>query len=298
MEQTDTLRIETFALTALDIASVDLASLHALSIAVRWPHRAEDWQMLLETGRGVAAQDEIGRIVGTAMWFPSSEAFATVGMVITAPRLQAQGAGRWLMEQVFAATGDRALGLNATRAAHRLYRSLGFVDEATVYQCNGIAVRPDDHPSPPGATLRAAGAGDRDALIALDAAAFGTPRGALLGRLLADSTGTVLLRDGRIAAFALCRPFGRGHVIGPLVASCDADAIAVARPQVAAFAGRFLRVDTRERSGAFAAFVLGSGMPVYDTVTTMARGRSWLARAGGAAGSPARTYALASQALG
>ncbi|MFE1597356.1 tryptophan-rich sensory protein [Methylobacterium sp. ID0610] len=69
----------------------------------------------------------------------------------------------------------------------------------------------------------------------------------------------VLLRDGRIAAFALCRPFGRGRVIGPLVAASDADAIAVARPHVAARAGRFLRLDTRRKSGPFADVLMRSG---------------------------------------
>nr|WP_238314092.1 GNAT family N-acetyltransferase [Methylobacterium crusticola] len=289
--------METFALTALDIAAVDPAALHALSVGVRWPHRAEDWRMLIAAGRGIAARDEIGRLIGTAMWFPYSEAFATVGMVITSPRLQAQGAGRWLMEQALAALGGRALGLNATRAARRLYRSLGFADEATVYQCQGTAVRPEAAPPPPGTVLRAAEPADLDALVRLDAQAFGTPRSVLLPRLLAVSSGTVLLRAGRVEAFALCRPFGRGHVIGPLVAVCDADAVAVARPHVAARAGCFLRLDTRQRTGAFRAFVLGSGMPVHDTVTTMSRGRPWPVRGGASGGMPA-TYALTSQALG
>ncbi|WP_043748678.1 GNAT family N-acetyltransferase [Methylobacterium nodulans] len=297
MARNESILLETFALTAVDIAEVDPDALHALSIGVRWPHRADDWRMLIAAGRGIAALDEIGRIVGTAMWFPYSDTFATVGMVITSPRLQALGAGRWLMERVLAATGARALGLNATRAAHRLYRSLGFVDEATVYQCNGDAVMPDSAPPPPGTLVRAVESADLDALIMLDARAFGTQRSDLLPRLLAASTGTVLLRGGLIAAFALCRPFGRGHVIGPLVASCDADAIAVARPHVAAHAGRFLRLDTRQKTGPFAEFLMRSGLPVCDTVTTMSLGRPWLARGTGGPGTMPITYALASQAL-
>ncbi|WP_298957612.1 GNAT family N-acetyltransferase [uncultured Methylobacterium sp.] len=288
-----TLVLDSFLLRTVDLAEVDPRVLHALSVGVRWPHRVPDWRTLLAAGRGIAAVDEIGRAVGSAMWFPYSDGFATIGMVITSPRLQAHGAGRWLMDQILAAAGPRAFGLNATREAHRLYQSLGFVDEATLYQRQGRALPPEDAPLPPGATLRAAQPADLDALVRLDARAFGAPRPALLAHLLAAGAGTVLARDGRIEAYALSRPFGRGQVVGPLVAACDGDAIAVGRPHVAAQAGRFLRLDTRRADGPFAAFLARSGLAVFDTLTTMSLGRSWPAPE---PDGPV-TYALASQAL-
>lgn len=288
--------LDAYEMTLADIATVKLEALHTLSIAVRWPHRAEDWQMLREVGHGVAMLDSIGRLLGTAMWFPYGGAFMTIGMVLTSPRLQMMGAGRWLMKHVMAQAGHRAIGLNATRAASRLYTSLSFTPDATVYQCNGVAVAPGDAPLPPGASLRRAEPRDMTAMVALDTAAFGAGRAELLAHLMGSSRGTVLLRDGRPTAFALCRPFGRGHVVGPIVAADDEEAIAVASPHVTDHAGHFLRIDTRQEEGAFPGFLTRCGMPVYDTVTTMSVGRRWVPREHRPG--DAITYGLASQALG
>lgn len=59
------LAIDAFEIRLVDIRTVDIVQLHALSIAVRWPHRAEDWQFLLDNGQGLAALDEIGRVLGS-----------------------------------------------------------------------------------------------------------------------------------------------------------------------------------------------------------------------------------------
>jgi hypothetical protein len=102
----------------------------------------------------------------------------------------------------------------------------------------------------------------------------------------------VLEKDGRIVGFALCRPFGRGRTVGPIVASDDATSIALAHPHIAAHAGTFLRVDTGRPNGAFAQFLDDAGMAAVDTVVTMLRGNQE-PQAG-----PARIYGLANQALG
>jgi hypothetical protein len=71
--------IDAFEVRLSDIDTVELGQLHAHSIGVGWPHRAEDWQFLRNIGHGIAASDEIGRILGSAMWFPHGPAFATIG---------------------------------------------------------------------------------------------------------------------------------------------------------------------------------------------------------------------------
>ena len=112
-------RLKSFELVARDIADVDVHLLHALTASVGWPHRPKDWDFLIRAGKGLAAVDGIGRVFGTAMWFPHGEDFATVGLVVTSPRTQAQGGGRWLMDHVLEHCRGRDLALNSTRAARR-----------------------------------------------------------------------------------------------------------------------------------------------------------------------------------
>ena len=47
----------------------------------------------------------------------------------------------------------------------------------------------------------------------------------------------------------LGRRFGRGQVVGPVLASCDEDAIAVVAPHLAAQEGHFVGLDTHEPTG-------------------------------------------------
>ncbi|WP_451979485.1 GNAT family N-acetyltransferase [Azospirillum endophyticum] len=287
--------VDAFDARVADIADIDLERLQALSISVGWPHRAEDWQFVREVGHGVVALDEIDRVLGSAMWFPHGDDFATIGMVITSPRLQALGVGEWLMKRVLSASAGRTYRLNATRAALALYRSLGFIGHRTVFQCQGEARRSDRPAS--AEPVRRLEPADLAAVTALDARAFGTSRAGLIARLFEQSVGYGLYRDGALAAFALCRPFGRGHVVGPVVAGADEDAIVVVRPHVDQHDGRFLRLDTHLDEGIFPLFVARSGLRIHDTVLTMSLGAPLIDPATRAPDRPI-TYALATQALG
>jgi hypothetical protein len=290
--------IDAFEVRLSDIDTVDLGQLHAHSIGVGWPHRAEDWQFLRNIGHGIAASDEIGRVLGSAMWFPHGSAFATIGMVITSPRLQSLGAGEWLMRRILRGQHGRKLRLNATRAARRLYLSLDFHPEKTVFQCQGEARAPHEGRRVPlGAELRRLEETDLAAIDNLDAGAFGVSRRALLRALFAESVGFGLFRGSKLDAFALCRRFGRGHVVGPAVASSDEDAIAVVAPLISLHENCFLRLDTHLADGEFASFLSQSGLPVFDTVLTMSTGGHLSDLRRRSSGQPV-TYALASQALG
>lgn len=289
-------QIDAFEMQIGDVAGADLEQLHALSISVGWPHRAEDWQFLREVGKGVVATDDIGRIMSSAMWFRQSPALATIGMVITSPRLQTQGTGLWLMEYALQDLEGVDLRLNATRAAQRLYLSLGFMPEKKVYQCQGVVTDAPVEPDFSG-DLRVLGPDDLAAVMALDATAFGVARADVIEKVMAHSRGYGLFRDGVLKAFALCRRFGRGHVVGPVVASDDADAIAVVSPHIRDHEGRFLRLDTHFEAGDFALFVVRSGLAVFDTVLTMSHGKRLADFATGEAHAPV-TYSLISQTLG
>lgn len=279
--------LDSYELTLSPMSLEDVPRLHELSIGVKWPHRPEDWAFIIGLGQGFVARDEIGRVLGSAMWFPMGADLASVGMVITSPRLQDQGAGRWLMEHILERTQARAKTLSATKAAYRLYLSLGFMPRATVYQHNGNVTR-----VPPGPDrARHLQPMHANEVVTLDALAYGVDRKPVFDGLLPVSEGTVIERDGQLTGFALCRKFGRGHVIGPVVAETEEDAIALIRPHVAAHAGRFLRMDTRAPDGPLRQFLVDAGMRLYDTVTTMSLG---------AAPQPERvtTFGLVNQALG
>lgn len=290
------LQLDVFRLATVDIAAVELSQLHALSIGVGWPHRAADWEMLREVATGLALQDEIGRVVGSVVWTRYGTDAAMVGMMITSPRLQEQGAGTWLMNEVIARNPGRRLLLTATDVARRLYRSLDFRFERTVIQCQGEAQPPPPAPLPEGTSLRLAEAAGRVAEVAaLDALATGLDRSHVLARLARDAALTVIERDGRLTGYAMCRRFGRGHVIGPVIAASDEEATALVAPHVAARAGGFLRLDTPALEGSFARFLAASGLAVFDTVTSMGLVREpWLPTTPEAP----RRYGLASQALG
>ncbi|BAB53228.1 N-acetyltransferase [Mesorhizobium japonicum] len=297
LKQSESFKMDAFSMRVGDIEGVELDRLHALSLSVGWPHRAEDWQFLRNVGRGVVVLDEIGRVQGSAMWFEHGADFATVGMVITSPRLQTLGAAQWLMKRIFDKVGGRDLRLNATRAARRLYLSLDFLPEKTVYQCQGIARLETTGGPTDLRDVRALDPSDIPAAIALDAAGFGVRRAALVEKLFVHSAGYGLFKHDKLNAFALCRPFGRGHVVGPVVAESDADAVAVVRPHVADNSGSFLRIDTHMANGDFAAFLSHSGMTVFDTVLTMSMGKRLADFAVNGTVAPV-TYALASQTLG
>ena len=297
LKQSESFKMDAFSMRVGDIEGVELDRLHALSLSVGWPHRAEDWQFLRDVGRGVVVLDEIGRAQGSAMWFEHGADFATVGMVITSPRLQTLGAAQWLMKRIFDKVGGGDLRLNATRAARRLYLSLDFLPEKTVYQCQGIARLETTGGPTDLRDVRALDPSDIPAAIALDAAGFGVRRAALVEKLFVHSAGYGLFKHDKLNAFALCRPFGRGHVVGPVVAESDADAVAVVRPHVADNSGSFLRIDTHMANGDFAAFLSHSGMTVFDTVLTMSMGKRLADFAVNGTVAPV-TYALASQTLG
>jgi hypothetical protein len=115
-------------------------------------------------------------------------------------------------------------------------------------------------------------------IAALDERAFGTNRQKLLALLSEGASICVLRRGGETVGYSMKREFGRGHVIGPIVASNDCDAIQLTAVHLKDLAGQFVRVDTREQTGLFADFLQQSRLGMTDTVTTMSKGRRFLNR--------------------
>lgn len=290
----ETFLLDTFTVVARDIADADTKWLLALSVGVGWSHRAEDWEFMRKVGRGHVAMDESGRVHGVAMWFPFGEKCATIGMLITTPRLQAHGGAQWLMRHVLEQTKGRALGLHATSQSHRLFLSLGFKDEGTIYQHEGYVGTLPQMPPIGDAELREFSHSDLSAIRELDRAATGWDRHALIDALVERSRGMVLSRFGKVEAFALMRPFGRGMVVGPIIAGSEEDALRVLHPLVAERSGRFVRMDLWDDGGRLAAFAEHCGLSVAERGTRMSLGEPWPV----STGATPSLFAPASQATG
>ncbi|QPC41533.1 GNAT family N-acetyltransferase [Kaustia mangrovi] len=291
-DQTDFMRVDNFDAQARRITPEDRVLLHELTVGVFWQHRAPDLDSLIAIGEGYLATDEIGRAMGSAMCFRAEDNFAMLGMMVTAPRLQTLGTGRWLLRRVMADCAGADLRLSATRSGYRLYESEGFVPLRTVGQHQGIARAPELPDPVPGVTLRTLTQADEPAVRALDRQAYGAERRRTLDTILALSSGLVAEKAGEIVGYGLVRPFGRGVVIGPLVAGDDRIATMLAAPLIQRHVGSFVRLDTPIQGEAFTGFLEAAGLGRYDTVTEMYRGKQRRPLEG------TQVYALAAHPLG
>ncbi|MCZ7488946.1 GNAT family N-acetyltransferase [Rhizobium rhizogenes] len=267
------LKVDSFELRTVDIAEVEADHLHALSMAVGWRYHANEWCFLRQCGVGLAALDEIDRVVATAMLFPYDQAFATLGMVIVSPRLQGQSVAPWLVRQLVARYPAAALRLNATEVSRRLFAGLGFTGDAErVHLLRGKARCTTEAPQL-GKKQRIEPVSEHhlSAVEDLDRAAFGVSRRGVLQRLLRENTGYGLFEADRLAAFALRRAAGRGHIIGPVVAEGEAEAVALVRRHFADLDGQLVRLDALRDDGVLTDFLAQSGLVVIETLTTMSK---------------------------
>ncbi|MDX8523171.1 GNAT family N-acetyltransferase [Mesorhizobium sp. MSK_1335] len=259
----------------------------ALSRQENWPHRPQDWQMALQLSSGAVALDDQGRVTGTILVTPYGADCAMINMVIVDKNVRGKGLGRRLMKQAFALAQDRPLRLVATTDGMPLYEKLGFVPSGTIQQHQGkvaALAAPDG--------VEAAGTDDLTEIKVTDRGAYGADREALIDALAERGQFAVIRRNGAIEAYAAIRPFGRGEVIGPVIAGSVEDARALISFFAASRPGAFLRVDTDSRSG-IADWLGEIGLAHVGGGVTMDRP----ARNNAAQARP-KIYALANQALG
>ena len=272
------------------MTSADVASAHALSVQLKWPHRLEDWAMLQRIAQGFVVEDA-GRLIGTAFTCLQGD-YAAIGLVIVSDEYQGQGIGRKLMEQALEACGSHTAMLNATLAGAPLYASQGFVDFGHIQQHQGHALSPVPNDLPAGERCRPLTEADRNDQIVLANAGSGLNRHAVLNDLFDIVEHSVgIERDGQLRAFAMLRPFGRGRCIGPVIAENPEQAKHLIAVLLAQVPNAFVRMDIPSDSG-LASWLEDAGLKQVDTVAQMARGTP--PQAIGAV----RQFALVTQAIG
>lgn len=250
-----------------------------LSQEAGWPHRVEDWALNLSVSDGVVALagDEV---VGTALCTNFGEV-AALNLIIVDARMRGRGLGARLMERIIALAGVRELRLVATTEGMPLYTKLGFVETGRIVQHQGVA-----RATTPGLPVQDGHAEECMCLVAMDKDASGMARGALIGKII--EKGQILRTEG---GFALLRDFGRGRVLGPVVARDAAGARALIAEAATRSAGTFLRIDLPEETG-LSGFVEDLGL------TNVGGGTAMVCAARAKTQKEFTTYGLVSQALG
>jgi GNAT superfamily N-acetyltransferase len=260
----------------------------ALSQSVEWPYRLEDWEIAWRLGRGFVVEAD-GEVIATALWWPYGPAHATVGMIIVADKAQRQGIGARLMDALLADAAGRTIILNSTVEGRVLYTRLGFVPFDQVHQHQTVlATAPALDPTVP---IRAATGDELEAMIDLDEAGAGMNRAAMLSALTESADTLVIEREGGITGYGCVRRWGRGHVVGPVVARDAVEARALIAALAARRVGDFVRIDVTLSSG-LSPWLEGIGLPRVNEVVTMALGEPPRASEG------ANLFALANQSLG
>jgi len=270
----------------------DLAQTHALSEEQRWPHRPADWAQSFAHAEGIVAERD-GQIIATAQRWRWGPRHATIGLVIVTPACQGRRIGHRLMSALLDGLDNHTVLLHATAEGRGLYERLGFVRTGEIRQHQGIAQPTPLIALPTGWRLRPAGLNEAADLRRLDAQARGMPRDALIDDLLASADACVVLDDdGEARGFAMLRRFGRGHVIGPVVAPDAESAKALIAHLAGINAGHFTRIDIDFDSG-LAEWLESIGLLRVDAPTTMVRGAPLTTPPGGPT-----LFAIVTQAMG
>lgn len=260
----------------------------ALSREMSWPYRLEDWAVALDLGKGFAlVRDQ--HVIGTAAWWPYGETGASAGMIIVSRAEQGRGYGARLMDAILDEAGSRVVQLNSTKEGRLLYERRGFHPIGSIHQHQGIVSAAESGPA--ATSVRPAASSDHPAIAMLDHDATGWRRTAMLDRLLTATNAWVLERGGAVRGYAISRLFGRGHVIGPVIADDAADARALIEAALAPLAGQFVRIDTASTTG-LGDWLVRLGLERVNEALTMERGLS------APLPGPARRFALANQSFG
>ncbi|MBY8932307.1 GNAT family N-acetyltransferase [Pseudomonas sp. Wu6] len=270
--------------------AADLPAAHALSVHLEWPHREEDWAMVQRISEGFVAEQD-GVLAGIAFACHQG-AYSSIGLVIVSHQHRSKGIGRRLMNLCLDAVGPRTPILNATESGAPLYASMGFVEFARIQQHQGVPQMPEPLPASRHALCRVVNRADYPKVIELANAGSGLDRTEVLNDLLPTAEHVVGIEvEGHLQGCAMLREFGRGHLIGPVVAHHPEQARHLITHLLRLIPGAFVRFDIPSACG-LADWLENLGLPCVDNAPRMVRGIPPQSSAG------VTEFALVTQAIG
>ena len=250
-----------FALDTLSAA--DTHACWQLSQALRWPHREADWQQFISWAKAHGAALAVradGRLIGCGLAWHWGQEQGSIGMVIVDDAWQRRGIGKRLFKGLLQALEGRDVMLQATAQGKPLYESLGFAAIGQARQFHGHWQPPAE--AGPSSSIaadeltRLMQPQDVPALLAYDQRERGLARPALLQALLAqmdadERCAVSVDAHGHLCGYGILRRFGRGWVVGPLLADGADRAVALVKRLTQERTGDFIRIDLAAHTRAF-----------------------------------------------
>ena len=247
----------------------DLDGAQALSTAIGWNQRLEDWQMLTSLApAGSFCATDHGRIVATAIGIDYT-AFGWVAMMLVDPAYRGHGLGARLLEAALGALpASRPVRLDATPLGRPLYERYGFTLETTLTRYLRAATGVG------GAAWRQAAASPsrwvRPVLTPEDHLPAGR-RQHLLGWMQANAPEYAFAVDDMSAEYCLGRHGRLYDQIGPVVAASAERAIPLAGGALANAPGPVI-VDAYDAHEPFTSWLRTAGFEPQRPLYRMCRG--------------------------
>jgi creatinine amidohydrolase len=258
------------------MVSADIDAGLRLSRSAGWNQRRNDWAFFFEAGQGkafVAVRN--GEVVGTVTTMTYEGGLGWIGMVLVDEAMRRRGIATRLVESaVEALSACRCIKLDATPEGKAVYDRLGFEAESTLGRMV-VPVAPRLRES--SSNVRPMQDSDVDAVVQLDAAAFGAERLLVVDRFRALAPEFAFVGEddaGGLTGFSLGRHGDRFEQIGPLIAVDIDGARALLAATAANAEGKPMALDVPHHDEAWGHWLSSHGFVEQRMFVRMRRGTS------------------------
>lgn len=253
----------------------DIAEGLRLCRSAGWNQLARDWALFLAMApEGACVAEAGGRVVGTVATMPYGTQFGWIAMVLVDEAFRGRGVGTRLLDQSLSMLAGLPLArLDATPAGYPIYLTRGFVEE---YHLQRMQVTAPAGLAPPPGSIQPMTPADLPEVEALDEAAFGANRAAVLAWMLegAPEYAWVARSGGRAVGFVTGRHGYAFEHLGAIVAADPAVARQLAEACLAPHAGRAFVLDATPHSPAWLQALESLGFKALRPLIRMTRGTS------------------------